>query len=159
MGVDRNQGLMPSLLDRLIDPDSEGTVARRGYSIEQMYRTVQRDLEDLLNTRHTAYGVPEEYVELHRSVYGYGLPDLVSLNQLTDSERGRIASVIEQVIDRFEPRLKNVRVTIISDETGKQTTVRFHIQARLALDPAPEVAFDTVLELTTGHYDVRASNR
>ena len=36
-----------------------------------------------------------------------------------------------------------------------ERTVRFHIDARLCLDPAPEVAFDTILELTTGHYAVR----
>ncbi len=37
-------------------------------------------------------------------------------------------------------------------EGGNMTLrrVRFHIEARLAVDPCPEVAFDTVLELTTG---------
>jgi hypothetical protein len=36
--------------------------------------------------------------------------------------------------------------------------VKFRIEGRLCLDPAPEVAFDTTLELTTGHYSVRSSS-
>ena len=33
--------------------------------------------------------------------------------------------------------------------------MRFHIQARLNVDPSPEVGFETVLELTTGHASVK----
>ena len=38
---------------------------------------------------------------------------------------------------------------------AKDRNIKFHIEARLCLDPAPEVAFDTVLELSTGHYTVQ----
>jgi hypothetical protein len=34
--LDPNLGLMPSILDRLIDPESQGTVWRQGYGIDQM---------------------------------------------------------------------------------------------------------------------------
>ena len=40
---------------------------------------------------------------------------------------------------------------------GAERRVRFRIDARLCVDPAPEVAFDTVLELMTGHYSVKPS--
>ena len=72
------EGLRPSIIDRLIDPDSEGTSWRRGYSVDQMIDAVRTDLEDLLNTHRTAADIPEEFVEVRRSIVAYGLPDLAS---------------------------------------------------------------------------------
>jgi type VI secretion system protein ImpF len=156
--VDPNQALMPSILDRLIDPDSGGTTWRRGYGVEQMMDTVQRDLEELLNTRQSNPDLPGAFAEVHRSVASYGLPDLTSLNAVTAQQRDDIGRVLESVIARFEPRLKDVRAHLVSPGDGKERSVKFHIEARLSLDPAPEVAFDTVLELTTGHYSVQPSS-
>jgi len=34
--------------------------------------------------------------------------------------------------------------------------VKFKIEARLTVDPAPEVAFDTILDVGTGKYEVQA---
>src|SRR5262249_42777188 len=53
-------GLTPSILDRLIDPESAGTAIMTGYSAEKMYQAVLRDLEDLLNTRRTAGTLPAD---------------------------------------------------------------------------------------------------
>jgi hypothetical protein len=36
--------------------------------------------------------------------------------------------------------------------------VRFKVEAHLRVDPAPAVAFDTILELTTGHYTIKPSD-
>jgi type VI secretion system protein ImpF len=154
---DPNEGLMPSVLDRLIDPDSTGTVWRRGYGIEQMFAVVQRDLEDLLNTRSSTSDLPDAFVELHNSIFGYGLPDLVSLEAITPQQREDIGRVLEARIARFEPRLKDVHARMITPADSKERTVRFHVEARLCLEPAPEVAFDTILELATGHYAVKPS--
>ena len=49
---------MPSVLDRLIDPDSDGTAWQRGYGVEQMIDAVRRDLEDLLNTHRIVADIP-----------------------------------------------------------------------------------------------------
>ena len=46
---------------------------------------------------------------------------------------------------------------MLQNPDGNDRSVRFRIEARLSVDPAPEVAFDTVLELTTGHYSVNPS--
>jgi type VI secretion system protein ImpF len=154
---DPNQGLTPSVLDRLIDADSGGTAWRRGYGVEQMTAVVLRDLEDLLNTRQSHGGLPGGFVELYRSVFTYGLPELTSLDSITPQQREDIGRVIEAVISLHEPRLKDVRATLVDPGNGKERTVRFHIDTRLSLDPAPDVAFDTVLELTTGHYTVQPS--
>ncbi len=152
------EGLMPSVLDRLIDPESGGTSWRRGYGVEQMVDAVQRDLEELLNTRQSTAGIPADFVEVHRSVVAYGLPDLTSLNAITPQQREDIGRVIEAVVARFEPRLRDIRATMVDAGDGKERTVKFRIDARLRVDPAPEVAFDTILELTTGHYSVKPSS-
>jgi type VI secretion system protein ImpF len=155
---DAQQALMPSILDRLIDPESGGTAWRRGYGVEQMTEAVKRDLEELLNTRQSHMGLPEDFVELHRSVYGYGLPDLTSLNAITPQQRAGIGQVLEDVVVRFEPRLRDVRAVMVDAGDGKQRTVKFRIDARLNVDPAPEVAFETILELTTGQYSVQPTS-
>jgi type VI secretion system protein ImpF len=150
------QGVMPSILDRLIDPQSSGTEWRQGYGTNQLLEVVRRDLEDLLNTRQTVTSLPRGLERLGNSVYAFGLPDLVSFNAISPSQREEIARALEATIARHEPRLRDVHTTlIVSDEDAKQRAVRFRIDARVGADPAPEVAFETVLELTTGQHSVR----
>ena len=148
------EGLMPSLIDRLIDPESEGTAWRRGYGLEQMVAAVQRDLEELLNTRQSHMGLPEDFVEVHHSIYAYGLPDLTSFNAITPAQRDEIGRVIETILGRFEPRLKDIQAFLVDTGNEHDRTIKFRVSARLCVDPAPEVAFDTVLELRSGRTSV-----
>jgi type VI secretion system protein ImpF len=153
--LDPDVMLMPSIIDRLIDPTSGGTIARRGYTVEQMIDAVRRDLEDLMNTRRTNPYLPTEFVEVLNSIEAYGMPDLTSLNAITMQQREAIGRVIESIVQQFEPRLKDIHATLLDTGQKVERSLRFHIEARLALEPAPEVAFETVLELTTGHASVR----
>lgn len=155
--LDPQQGLMPSILDRLIDPESGGTAWRRGYGVEQMVDAVRRDLEDLLNTRQTSLDVPEAFHEVRHSLIAFGLPDLTSLNAITQQQREEIGRVIETAVSLFEPRLKDVKATMIDPGDGKDHSVKFRVDAKLKVDPAPEVAFDTILELTSGQTQVKES--
>ena len=152
------QGLMPSIVDRLIDPESAGTQWRHGYGIEQMVEAVQRDLEELLNTRQVVIDVPESFREVNDSIVTYGLPDLASFNAITPQQREEIGRTLEAIVSRFEPRLKDVRASMISAGNGLERRVQFRVEARLCVDPAPEVAFDTILELSTGHYSVKPTD-
>lgn len=153
--IDPQQGLLPSILDRLIDPDTKGTSWKSGYSLQNMVDVVRRDLEDLLNTRQSHQGLTEAFGETERSILGYGLPDLTSLDAITSQQREEIGRILETVVRRYEPRLRDVRATLVDAGESKRPTVRFRIDARLALEPAPEVAFETILELTTGHSAVK----
>jgi len=153
-----NQGLVPSMLDRLIDPATAGTAWRRGYGVEQVIATVQRDLEELLNTRPAYDGPAEDFPEVQRSIVAYGLPDLGSFQAHTAQQRSEIGRSLEGAIARFEPRLRDIRASLIDAGDNKTRTVRFRIDARLSVDPAPEVAFETVVELATGHYSVQAAS-
>ncbi len=154
MPVEVEQGLLPSILDRLIDPESAGTAIIIGYDANRMRDAVRRDLEDLLNTRQTHVGMPEGYAELHRSVAAYGLPDVLTLDAITGKQREEIGAKIRQIIEQFEPRLRDIVVRYEPGENAAQRSIRFRIDARLCVDPAPEVAFDTVLELASGQYAV-----
>jgi type VI secretion system protein ImpF len=149
------QGMMPSILDRLIDPDSMGTASRPGYGLQQMIDSVRSDLEDLLNTRQPIGKLGEDFAETQSSVVAYGFPDLTSFNVATKQQRASIGRVFEEIIARFEPRLKNVRVEMAEGGKGEEHRVRFHINAHLAVDPAPEVGFETVLELSTGRSSIK----
>src|SRR5262245_12644358 len=152
--VDARQGLMPSILDRLIDPTADGTAWRRGYGIEQVVAAVHRDLEDLLNTRAVLAELPEECVELRRSIAAYGLSDLSSVEAITPDQRAQIGRLLEGIVALYEPRLKDIRATLLDPGQDVKRMVKFHLEARLSVEPAPEVAFDTILELTTGHSTV-----
>jgi type VI secretion system lysozyme-like protein len=154
--VDKAQGLLPSLLDRLTDPESSGSGALLGYDLGRMIDAVRRDLEELLNTRQSHQGMPEEFVELHNSIAAYGLPDFSSVDAGKSAQRKAMGRIIEAIISRFEPRLGDVQAVPIDVPGEKESQrVQFQISARLRLEPSPEVGFDTVVELLSGHTSVR----
>jgi type VI secretion system protein ImpF len=148
------QGLVPSLLDRLIDPDSAGTAARPGYSLEQAIQAIDRDIEDLLNT-HSPYSViPDDYPELLRSPLTFGMPDLRQTDGSIADDREKVGNVLGRILQRFEPRLRDVRVTMAEQSTHAPQRIDFCIEAWLVFEPAPPVRFDGFLELKTGQSTV-----
>ena len=156
--IDPSQGLMPSILDRLVDPLSAGTDARRGYSLQQMLEMIRRDLEDLLNTRQTNMGLPPQLTRVAKSIMSYGLPDLTTFTVTSIAARQEMARKLESIIAYHEPRLKDVRVIISDVEEVNRPAIRCRIEGRFALDPAPEVSFDTVMEPLTGQHKVRQAD-
>jgi len=154
--IDSQQGLTPSLLDRLIDPTSEGTAWRGGYGIEQMIEVVRRDVEDLLNTHRTGAVIPEAFVESRNSVLNYGIPDLISYNAIGPELSRLIGRTLEESISRHEPRLREVRALPLESVDGKSMKVQFQITAKFCVEPSPEVTFKTILQLTTGQASVEA---
>jgi type VI secretion system protein ImpF len=149
-------GLQPSILDRLIDPESAGTAILIGYDERKMLAAVRRDLEELLNTRQTHVGLPDAYEQIRKSIVAYGLPDLLTLEAITSKHREDIADKIQRIIELFEPRLKDVRVTYVPGENNAERSIKFKVDARLSVDPSPDVAFDTVLELSSGQYAIKS---
>jgi type VI secretion system protein ImpF len=124
-----------------------------GYTVEKMYQAVLRDLEDLLNTLHTSHDIPADFPETRDSIAAYGLPDLASVEAVTPDQRAAIGRAIERAIKRFEPRLRAVKVTLLKlEEDAVRGSVKFRVDARLAVDPAPDVAFDTILEMGSNKY-------
>ena len=145
----------PSLLDRLIDRDPRASADPPGTLAESVRRAkagLRRDLEWLLNTRRTAIKVPDALGELRRSVFWYGLPDLSSLSHDAPGDRQRLLRAVEEAISLFEPRLADVRVSLVEEETpAHRRELHFVIEGTFLLDPTPErVSYDTVMDLSKG---------
>jgi len=147
-----------SVLDRLIDLDPKSQLEApltRAQSLRRLKAALKRDLEWLLNTRRVVEDVPTTDAVLEHSLYHYGLPDFTGLSLRSTRDQQKITRSLESVIMRFEPRLANVRVTM-EPVTENARLLRFVIEGMLRIDPAPErVSFDTVLELSSGRYEVR----
>jgi type VI secretion system protein ImpF len=149
-----------SLLDRLVDLDpKDGAEAPMtlAQSVRAFKASVRRDLEWLLNTRRTPEPVPDELDEVASSVYTYGLPDISSMSRDAIESRTKLLRHVERTIAQFEPRLARVRVSLVEEEAeNARRELRFIIEAILRMDPNPEqVMFDTVLEITSGEYQVK----
>jgi type VI secretion system protein ImpF len=139
-----------SLIDRLTSADPKLTPER------QLKASLRRDLEWLLNTRRIVVPPPESLIELNRSLYVYGLPDFSSYSLSSPKDRNKLVRFLETTIAIFEPRLVDVKVTPMEMTGTTARIMRFQIEGLLLMDPAPEqVSFDTVLQLTSGEYQVK----
>jgi type VI secretion system protein ImpF len=147
-----------SVLDRLIDEDprrSEEAPLSRAQSVRELKTAVRRDLEWLLNTRQPLEAAPEGS-QLERSLFSYGLPDVTSMSISSLKDRQRLTEAIEQALVKFEPRIANVRVTLLSTGAENIPVLRFLIEGLLRLDPSPEpVRFDTLLDMASKEYKVQ----
>lgn len=153
-----DRAVQPSLLDRLTDdaPREPADRATTRETSEREYRRgVQRDVEWLLNTRRSIVPVPSGATEVARSVHEYGVPDTTGLAIGTGEGQKRLTADIRDTLKRFEPRLTNVQVRLTDSAQISTPQVRFVIEATLLMDPSPEqVVFDTVLEISSGTYEV-----
>jgi len=158
-----DQELVPSLLDRLIDYEPESSTElpkSRSQLLREMKNSVRRDLENLLNTRWRCVAWPPDMNELETSLVNYGIPDFSGANMGAHSDRENLRRVIEDVIRRFEPRFKTVRVEILKNKDDADRMVRFRIDALLYAEPAPEpVVFSSALEPADGKLEVQAELR
>jgi type VI secretion system protein ImpF len=148
-----------SVLDRLLDADprtSTEAYPTRAQSVRQLKNAVRRDLEWLLNTRRIAVEPDESLKEVNRSVYMFGLPDFTAFSVANSKDQVRLLRILQGALKTFEPRLANPRIVPLeSNEVGSRR-LRFRIEGLLLMDPAPElISFDTVLELTSGEYEVK----
>jgi type VI secretion system protein ImpF len=153
--------VQPSLLDRLTDDAPKSTVDPRvtyAESLREFKGSVQRDLEWLLNTRRVPIQLSDDLEELQRSVYAFGIPDITSMSRDSQESRLRLLQRVEDALTTFEPRLENVKVSMVEVDGQNEHSrreLRFVVEATLRLDPTPEqVVFDTVLNFSSGQIDV-----
>ena len=151
----RSKTLRGTILDRLMK-DSSPEAQTWEASVAAFKANLLRDLEWLLNTRESGDPATAPYSELERSIYNYGLPDFASMSADSLATRARLQRSIERKIAVFEPRLKDVRVTVLDEGKGGLRAMRFEIEAMLRLDPDPErVEFDMELEMTDGRFSIK----
>jgi type VI secretion system protein ImpF len=156
---DADANVTQSLLDRLTDTELKvglDSAMSRAQSVRQLKASLRHDLEWLLNTRRTPDEAPDSLAELQQSLFNYGLPDMSSLSVNSSKDQARLSWLLESAIAIFEPRLEAVKVGMEPISPGSRI-LRFQIEGMLRMDPAPErISFDTVLELTSGSYQVKS---
>jgi len=146
-----------SLLDRLIDTDpseSQESVQHRLLNAGQVKASVARDLENLMNSRRMITAIPEGMRHLADSVVTYGLKDFTARNTASMDAIQAIRKDVERATALFEPRLKNVKVTVDAGN-HKEHNLNFRISAILVVDPIREpVTFDTHFDAIQRKYVV-----
>jgi type VI secretion system protein ImpF len=159
--VRRNQPLLPSVLDRLLDDDPENSrdpPASRYQVLREMKMAVRRDLENLLNTRIRCLNVPENLKELKRSLINYGIPDIAGARLGSAQQREEFCRLLQNIIRQYEPRFLSVTVTPSPATDPQDRTFRFRIDAMLVAEPAPEpIIFDSELRPASGSFEVKGA--
>jgi type VI secretion system protein len=111
-----------TLFERLAQPDPPGS-RRLELDIPLLKRSIIAHLQKMLNSRHGhAPAQPD-----------YGIPDLNEFMFSFPESIGPMRQALERSIEKYEPRLKNVKATWVADEEHP-LNIRFEISARLALE-------------------------
>lgn len=148
--IDRDQPLVVSVLDRLLDADAraaaESLKSRRQY-LTDLRNALRRDLEDMLNTHQSCLTPPPELTDLNTSLLNYGIPHFLGLQVATEEAREQFRTEIETLLRRFEPRFKRVSVTLTQSSDDLDRTLRFRIDALIYAEPDVEpISFDSMIE-------------
>lgn len=149
--------LLPSVFDRLADLSFQGGDSPAWYDVSELTRVVRRDLEDLLNTQRSIPNLASDFPLLSESVVGYGVPDSVTFALDTPNGRRRFASELCEVIRTFEPRLTDVKIELAGVQKDKFRELRFRVIARLAVESAPQLVFESILHVSTGQFSVQGA--
>jgi type VI secretion system protein len=128
-----------TLFERLDDPDPPGG-RRLGLDLGRLKRSVLAHLRKMLNSRHGhAPAQPD-----------YGIPDLNEFMFAYPESIAPMRQAIERSIEKYEPRLRNVKAAWITDPDNP-LNIRFEITARLVTeDESIPVTFATQVGLASG---------
>lgn len=151
--------ITPSVLDRLLDDQPREQVEgplQLSYDVNRLKRSVARDLEALLNSRSVDLDDDiERYPQARQSVIDFGITDLSSLSLLDPGDRAYLRDKIRITVERHEPRLGKVRVSLDAP-AGNERMLRFRVDALLKVLPTrPPVSFDATLQLSSNACQVR----
>lgn len=154
----RTPSFRASVLDRLMDDAPLVTteaVSEMHLDMSRYKQAVARDLEALLNSRRVDFDDQiESLPHSRRSIMTYGITDLSSLSLLDPGAQAHLRSQIKTAIERHEPRLSRVRVSLDAPK-GRDRQLRFRVDAVLTVHPLkPPVVFDAMLQLATNTYRI-----
>jgi type VI secretion system lysozyme-like protein len=144
------KGAKALLFERLVDedPHTPGEAQPfRIYGMAALRASVGRELMRLLNTRRPRLGDPTKEAEADRTILDYGIPDFSHMAADSDTDAHQLARTLEQAISIYEPRLREVRVTI-GPSTKSKNAVVGSIEGTLVAGMVNEpVSFPLVLSL------------
>ena len=151
---------LPGLFDRL-DIDDEGAARAAPAHIrhrDDCKDSISRDLEALLNTRSALLpSVLAPYPAVGGSVVNYGLIDFAAMCMTNDTDQKRLCTAVRLAIERHEPRLHKVAVTLQAKK-GAINRVDFVIKAQLKRGPAAEpMHFNAVFQPSLQQYSIQGA--
>jgi type VI secretion system protein len=115
---------------------NRGPYRREGQDPKRMIDSVIRHLERILNTRRGNAQISEDY----------GIPDFNDFRIAYPDSQRDLERAIRHTIQKYEPRLRSVRVKFIRQEE-ELLSVSFQIVAQLVLDEAKDpVVFESTLD-------------
>ena len=130
------------LLERL-NRYEKGSDTRSGYGSHQEVQSIVSHLRRLLNTRAGSALIGDDY----------GIPDLTSVVGSEYSQTiTELRQKIQQVITKYEPRLRNVRIMIELDRDDV-LSLRFKAEGYVVGGENLPIVFETVIS-TDGKVDI-----
>jgi type VI secretion system protein len=101
-------------------------------------------LQNLLNTHQGSVLIADDY----------GIPDITNTHgeSITEMTR-RLENTLRDVIMKYEPRLSDVRVSLISQEDN-MLSIKFKLEAVLAEDNSIPLVLETVIS-TEGKVNIK----
>jgi type VI secretion system lysozyme-like protein len=127
------------LFDRLLDndPDTiEEYPVKRYYNRFELIQSIEQEVSRILNTRATAKRTEQDSLSLEPLSKGlpecFGLMDFSQYDGANPGDWDRISKICVQAINRYEPRLKSVAVTVTAFDRKTQS-LQAVIQAVLAM--------------------------
>ncbi len=149
----------PSVWDKLLDDNPREPTesdAAMYFDLRKFKQAVARDLDALLNSRCVDLNDDiERYPHARKSMINFGIIDLSSLSLLNPDDRALLRDKIRVTIERHEPRLTRVRVTLDAPKETERM-LRFRVDAVLKVHPnKPPVTFDAMLQLSSNAYQIQ----
>ncbi len=141
-----------SLIERLVDEHPlEGVEypPRRAYTRADLLRSVEHNLHWLLNTR-CPLGLSElerRQAENSRGILDYGIPDFGGFYTFDADDQKRLSRLLGDTIAFFEPRLRDVQVTLRPSRDQNHKGLEGLLEARLVVNEIDEpLAFPIVVD-------------
>jgi type VI secretion system protein ImpF len=110
------RGVRAPLFSRLTDENPRVATEDQPFRIlnrEELVESIAREISQLLNTRSPLRGETRELAKF--TIFNYGVPDSIQLSPAGLEGLDRLAGQIAQIIEAYEPRLRNVSVSLQPD--------------------------------------------
>jgi type VI secretion system lysozyme-like protein len=148
-------GARAPLFERLTDLNREEKQESRPQRVldsGELRRSVRQEVSRLLNTRCATWE------DRTGTVLDYGLPDFSWMSPASETDRQLLAATIARKVACFEPRLREVRVTIQRDETNPRTVLGMLEGVLLVESIREPVSFPLVAHKQSGEVAVGESS-
>lgn len=123
------------LFESLTGKYSDGTPVE---SVPESHRQIKSIMDHLCRLFNSRSGSIKHLVD-------YGLPDLSEIYRFTEEGTGKLQASIKRTVEKYEPRLKNIKVEFVS-EKEKSSRMNFILSGEIV--NGFHISFQTTLSAT-----------